>query len=716
MIVDVAINKPLWKTLDYVVSENVECTVGTIVEVPFRNSIQLGLVLGIKKKSSGQYNLKKINKIIELDFFNKEQLELLNFMSSYYCCPHGITAALFYSKNLFRETLKKTYGYKITPNFNNLNPDAKTKKNNIIKIFQRKKNISHEDFKKFTGYEKKIISDLLKDGALEKLITEDQNDSCEYNKKEISKIELNSDQHKAYECVIKNKNAFKTFLLYGPTGSGKTEVYIAIAKQLNKMDEQVLIMGPEINLTPQLEANLKSRFESKYVCVYHSGVSNIEKKKNYDNVKSGKIKTIIGTRSSLFLSFQRLGAIIVDEEHDDSYKQNDGCRYNARDIAFYICKQKKIPLLLGSATPSIETYFKCINNYVSILNLPKRNLAKSSKILIEQNTENFDSLYKYKIEKLFDENKNIIFYINRRGFNPVILCNSCKSTINCKKCSVRLTYHKTGNFLLCHQCNSKLMIPKNCELCLSKDLVGIGDGTQKIEDQLLKSFAPEKIVRFDSDEIRTPNKLKLILEKINNLEGGIIIGTQMVSKGHNFPKIALVLILGSDNALFSSDYRATEKLMQELFQVAGRAGRELNFDSEVIIRTKYPSNEIFKYLINSDYFKFLENTLWERKSLFYPPFSNHVLLRAHSKNRKDNIDFLGQALKFAELYKSKDIKMYDIVPSVIEKINGKFRHQLLFQFERKNFMVGFLNTLIKKLNNYKTKSTWYLDVDPKNLN
>ena len=171
---------------------------------------------------------------------------------------------------------------------------------------------------------------------------------------------------------------------------------------------------------------------------------------------------------------------------------------------------------------------------------------------------------------------------------------------------------------------------------MSKDLVGIGDGTQKIEDELLKSFVPEKIIRFDSDEIKNPSKLKLTLEKINNLDGGIIIGTQMVSKGHNFPKIALVLILGSDNALFSSDYRATEKLMQELFQVAGRAGRELNFDSEVMIRTKYPGNEIFKHLINSDYSKFLENTLQERKSLNYPPFSNHVLLRALSKNRKDN--------------------------------------------------------------------------------
>ena len=251
---------------------------------------------------------------------------------------------------------------------------------------------------------------------------------------------------------------------------------------------------------------------------------------------------------------------------------------------------------------------------------------------------------------------------------------------------------------------------------MSKDLVGIGDGTQKIEDELLKSFASEKIVRFDSDEIKNPSKLKFTLDKINNLHGGIIIGTQMVSKGHNFPKIALVLILGSDNALFSSDYRATEKLMQELFQVAGRAGRELNFDSEVMIRTKYPGNEIFKHLINSDYSKFLEKTLQERKSLNYPPFSNHVLLRALSKNRKDNLDFLGQALKFAELYKSNDIKIYDIVPCVIEKINGKYRHQLLFQFERKTFMVGFLNKLVKKLNNCKTKSTWHLDVDPKNLN
>ena len=716
MIVDVAINKPLWKTLDYEVNENIECSVGSIVEVPFRNSTELGLVLGIKKKSSGQYSLKKINKIIEVSFLNKEQLQLLNFMSSYYCCPHGITATLFYSKNFFRESLKKIYGYQITASLNNLNSEKKTKKKKIIEVFQKKKKISHEDYKKFTNYEKKIINDLLKEGYLKKIIIEDVNDSLENNNNIVKDIELNLDQRNAFECVMKDKNSFKTFLLYGPTGSGKTEVYIAIAKQLNQADKQVLIMVPEINLTPQLEENLKNRFDRKHVCVYHSGVSNSEKKKNYDNIKSGKIKTIIGTRSSLFLSFKSLGAIIVDEEHDDSYKQNDGCRYSARDIAFYICKQKKIPLVLGSATPSIETYFKYLNNNISILNLPKRDLTKSSKILIEQNIENFDSLYKNKIKKLFIENKNIIFYVNRRGFNPLILCNSCKSTINCKKCSVSLTFHKTGNFLLCHQCNSKSIIPKNCDLCMSKDLVGIGDGTQKIEDELLKSFASEKIVRFDSDEIKNPSKLKFTLDKINNLHGGIIIGTQMVSKGHNFPKIALVLILGSDNALFSSDYRATEKLMQELFQVAGRAGRELNFDSEVIIRTKYPSNEIFKHLINSDYSKFLENTLQERKSLNYPPFSSHVLLRALSKNRKDNFDFLSQALKFAELYKSKDIKIYDIVPCVIEKINGKYRHQLLFQFERKTLMVGFLNKLVERLNNCKTKSTWYLDVDPKNLN
>ena len=303
MIVDVAINKPLWKTLDYEVNENVECPVGSIVEVPFRNSIEIGLVLGIKQKSSVQYNLKKINKIIELSFINKEQLELLNFMSSYYCCPHGITATLFYSKNLFRETLKKIYCYKIKPCLANLNINSKTKKNNIIKFFQEKKIISYEEFKKFTNYEKKIINDLLKGDFLEKIITEDLNNSFENKKKEVRKIELNSDQYKAYERFIKNINSFKTFLLYGPTGSGKTEVYIAIAKKLNEINKQVLIMVPEINLTPQLEANLKSRFETKHVCVYHSGVSNSDKKKNYDNVKSGKIKTIIGTRSSLFMSF-----------------------------------------------------------------------------------------------------------------------------------------------------------------------------------------------------------------------------------------------------------------------------------------------------------------------------------------------------------------------------------------------------------------------------
>ena len=260
-------------------------------------------------------------------------------MSSYYCCPHGITATLFTQK-IFSKTLKKTYGYQITANLNNSNFEPKTKKNNIIEIFH-KKNISHEDFKNLQTIEK-IINDLLK-GYLEKLITEDKNDSCEYNKKEISKIELNSDQHKAYECVIKNKNAFKTFLLYGPTGSGKTEVYITIAKQLNKMDKQVLIMVPEINLTPQLEANLKSRFESKYVCVYHSGVSNIEKKKNYDNVKSGKIKTIIEL-DSLFLSFKSLGAIIVDEEYDDFHEMM--VVDIMPEISHFIFVNKKIPLLL----------------------------------------------------------------------------------------------------------------------------------------------------------------------------------------------------------------------------------------------------------------------------------------------------------------------------------------------------------------------------------
>ena len=479
---------------------------------------------------------------------------------------------------------------------------------------------------------------------------------------------------------------------------------------------QTLVLIPEISLTPQLEAVFRTRFPTTPIISLHSGLNTSERANGWLQALQGKAKIILGTRLAVFTPIPNLGLIIVDEEQDNSFKQQSGLCYSARDVAIFRAKYTNIPIILGSATPSLESYYNAINRRYRMLRLSSRAVDKAVlpnvrciDIRAVKVREGLSEPLIAALEKNLALNQQSLIFINRRGFAPVLMCKSCTWTATCGRCTSRLVVHLQEKKLRCHYCGYKESISSVCPKCGSQDIAPFGHGTQRVEAALVARFPYAIILRIDRDSTRRKDAWKEILEDIHEQRVDILVGTQILAKGHNFPNLGLVGILNSDASLYSTDFRAAEYLFSQLMQVAGRAGRA-NITGEVLIQTKFPGHPLYHALRRHNYETLAQTLLTERKVASFPPFAYQALLRAEAPKLETALDFLASA---AMSWPAGNVEMFDPVPAQMARLKGMERAHLLVQSSSRKELHKFLTSWRTKLDKLSIRNTrWVLDVDP----
>lgn len=534
---------------------------------------------------------------------------------------------------------------------------------------------------------------------------------------------LNAEQEIAIREIEANLTTYKTWVLDGVTGSGKTEVYLQIIARILKQGKQTLILIPEIGLTPQTIARFESRFTTDIVML-HSGLTDSERAKVWLKAKQGIAKIIIGTRSAVFVPLPDLGLIIVDEAHDSSFKQQEKLRYHARDVAVKRAQLSGIPIILGSATHTLETLYNTELQRFHLLRLQARaglampptfKIIDIRKQCLQEGLA--PSLFD-KIKEKLQANEQVLIYLNRRGFAPVLMCHHCGWLAECPHCDAKMTYHLAPYHLRCHHCNTVKKILEVCPTCQSTALIPIGLGTVKVEKILKTIFKDANILRIDKDNTRRKGAMQHFLDEIQTGKANILIGTQMLAKGHHFPNVTLVIILDGDAGFFSADFRAAEQFAQILIQVSGRAGRETK-PGEVIIQTRHPTHVGLNHLIQFGYADFAKLILAERKLAGLPPFSALMLIRAKHRELHPLDEFLSQIKTLATRRSQSDtpIQILGPIPSPMQKRAKYYHSQLLLQSSDKSTLNHFVTTIIPEIHKLPLakKIRWSMDVDPIDL-
>ena len=541
---------------------------------------------------------------------------------------------------------------------------------------------------------------------------------------EIAKYELN-EKDKNFKLTkeqstnldkLNKINRFDPSLIYGVTGSGKTEIYLQLAEKLIQKNKSVLVLVPEINLIPQLEKRFKNRFCGD-IGVYHSRQTSNQRLKVWLRSKFGEIKIVIGTRSSVLIPLKDLGAIIVDEEHDQSYKQADGFKFSGRDIAIKRSQIEDIPIFLGSATPSLQTLKLVKEKKYKKYDLLRRVDGKKPPKLIPLDISESSMLGGIAaqtmdiINSVIKRGEQVLIFINRRGFAPLYECDNCGWVAKCSSCESNLVFHKSKNRLICHRCESVYRVNDSCPDCSSNEINILGTGTERVEEILKSTFKKVPIIRMDYDSTRLKGSIDAIYEEAEKSKQAILVGTQMLSKGHDFPKVTLCVILNADGGLLSPDINSIEKISQQLIQVSGRAGRNNNL-AKVIIQTRYPNDENLKKIKTGDYQIVAERCLKTNKALDIPPYSNISILRAISPNPQIGIKFLDKAHKI--LKNKKNVDVIGPFPSIPFKVKGNIRNHLVIKSNTKTYLNRVLKFLTKEIENWpETKKVkWSYDIDP----
>lgn len=545
------------------------------------------------------------------------------------------------------------------------------------------------------------------------------------NKVKIDKLEkpvLNTEQVEAV-AQLSAAAGFQPFLLYGVTGSGKTEVYLhTVEERLNK-GEQVLVLLPEINLTPAAQALYKERLAPHRVVVMHSNLAELTRTKAWFEAATGAADVIIATRLGVLTPLPRLGMIVVDEEHDPSYKQQDGMRYHARDLALMLAKQRAVPIVLGSATPALESWLKADTGLYKRLALKNRAVLGASLPKVELiNTANFparEGLSEPAMQALvqnFEAGKQSIVFLNRRGYAPQMVCNACGWVANCDHCTAHMVWHKNERMLRCHHCGAGQRVPTHCPTCGNQDLTGFGRGTQRIEETLAGLLPTANILRIDADSTRNKGQMEALLQQAHSGEADVLVGTQMIAKGHDFANVTLVLALNVDASLYSHAYRAPERLFAQLMQVAGRAGRRAG-DARMVVQTRYPQHPLFDALKAHDYESFASHEMQARKDARMPPFSHQATIRADHKKLANCLQFLSTARELGEplVDSGNPVFMCDPVPLTVVRVGGIERAQMLIESESRPALHRFLTQWLAQLHELPGSVRWFLEVDPVDL-
>jgi primosomal protein N' (replication factor Y) len=539
---------------------------------------------------------------------------------------------------------------------------------------------------------------------------------------QLEKPVLNTEQLDAV-AQLSSAAGFQPFLLYGVTGSGKTEVYLHTVEERLKRGEQVLVLLPEINLTPAAQALYKERLAPHRVVVMHSNLAELTRTKAWFEAATGAADVIIATRLGVLTPLPRLGMIVVDEEHDPSYKQQDGMRYHARDLALMLAKQREVPIVLGSATPALESWLKADLGAYKRLSLKNRAVLGASLPKVELiNTANFpakEGLSEPAMQALvqnFEAGKQSIVFLNRRGYAPQMVCNACGWVANCDHCTAHMVWHKNERMLRCHHCGAGQRVPTHCPTCGNQDLTGFGRGTQRIEETLAGLLPTANILRIDADSTRNKGQMEALLQQAHSGEADVLVGTQMIAKGHDFANVTLVLALNVDASLYSHAYRAPERLFAQLMQVAGRAGRRAG-DARMVVQTRYPQHPLFDALKAHDYESFASHEMQARKDARMPPFSHQATIRADHKKLANCLKFLSTARELGEPLVDADnpVFMCDPVPLTVVRVGGIERAQMLIESESRPALHRFLTQWLAQLHELPGSVRWFLEVDPVDL-
>ena len=743
MIAEIIINrtaKKLNRTFDYGIPKELEelIMIGSTVLVPFGKSSDLveGYVIGIKENT--EYEVKEIVRIKHN--LTEKQIELAKWMANRYFCNISDcikqmltpgTKNKNENKNVQDKTINVVYLKKEIEEIQfdiEIGKIKSEKHKKVLQFLKDNEGVTVPEIEMFTGGTRAIVKTLEKNGYVE--IVEKKVERDPLASKQIEKTEnlrLTDEQQYAFDEISTsiNQNEYLQYLLYGVTGSGKTEVYLQLIGKALEQNKTAIVLVPEISLTPQMIDRFIARFNKEEIAVLHSKLSIGERYDEWNKIKEGKAKIIIGARSAIFAPTENIGIIIIDEEHDSSYKSEAVPKYDAKEIAKKIAKENKCPIVLGSATPDIVTYYKACEDKIRLLELTKR--ANNSKLpeveIVDLKMELANgnrsmlsvSLYE-AIEKNLKEKRQTILFLNRRGYSTFIMCRECGYTVKCKNCDISMTYHKSENKLKCHYCGHEENIVTVCPECNSTKIRYFGTGTQKLEQEINKIFPQASTIRMDIDTVTKKNSHEEILNQFKNEGIDILIGTQMVVKGHHFPNVTLVGVVAADSSLNIDDYRANERTFQLLTQVAGRAGRE-NLDGQVIIQTYNPENFSIQCAKEQNYQMFYNTEIELRKQLKYPPFCDIILIGFNSLNEKEIIEVSNRVYSYLrENLNEEEFIVLKPMPSPIDKIQNRFRWRIIIKGDMTEAANNIINNCLKDIYDANYKNTRVtVDVNPNSM-
>lgn len=724
-IVRVGLDVPLAQTFDYTSDHRLRA--GTRVLVPFGRRQLVGVVLDVGDTSDiGADRLKSIARALPDPSLSADDLRLLRFTADYYHYPLGqvvMNALPQRLKTLPREANADEY-YAITPAGLAADPTelpARARlKRKLLCAFQSARVLAYAAVKAAATNPRAALADFVARGWIERTTAPCDAPEVVHGPVETSEAyALSAHQRSAVDTICGNLQHFQTFLLCGVTGSGKTEVYLRVAETVLNTGGQVLMLVPEIALTPQLQAMVRGRFPGVPLVSLHSGLNETERARNWIEAHSGRARIVLGTRLAIFTPLPDLGLIIVDEEHDTSLKQTEGCCYSARDLAVVRAQQRNIPVVLGSATPALESYYNATIGRYALVELPERINARPPRIecIALDASRARDGLSPRLIEAIrikLERREQTLIFINRRGYAPVLMCHSCGWLSGCHRCSAKLVMHMPRRELHCHHCGHRAPVPGSCPGCGNPALAPLGQGTQRIEVALQRQFPQARVLRIDRDTTRRKHAWSDMRERIRAREVDILVGTQILAKGHDFPHLSLVGVLNADGMLYSADFRAAERLYALLTQVAGRAGRG-EAEGEVLIQTEFPEHPLYAALRAQDVHVYAHRLLAERGASGFPPYVHQALLRAEATHVEAALDFLMKARTIG-IEITDGVELFDAVPASMVRLAGRERAQLLVQSDSRPALQAFLREWSRRLAGTKSAAArWMLEVDPAEL-
>lgn len=720
-IVRVALDVPLSKLFDYSLDNGTDIVPGQLVWVPFGRRIMAGVVMeSVTDSVFPVERIKPVLKVVDnIPPMPADLLGLFRFCSEYYHYPLGATVVSGLPARLrscHKVVLKDSVRYMLSDSGRNLDinflPKRSVVQRRILAALQLG-TLSHVQVRALSPRGPSALKSLQDAGWVKPCLMPEIPGSHILKNAHALTLE----QQQAVDAV-NAVQCFECFLLHGITGSGKTEVYVHLMHHIVQRNGQVLLLVPEINLTPQLESYFRVRLPGVELVTLHSGLSEGERLQNWLRAQSGQARIILGTRLAVFAPAPKLALLIVDEEQDASFKQQDGLRYSARDVAVFRASQCGVPVVLGSATPSLESYYNAQTGRYRMLRLTRRAVAQAQLPIIHC-IDTGKTVFRHGLseplldavaERLQRREQSLIF-INRRGYAPVLMCGACGWLSGCSSCAGKLVLHLKDRRLRCHHCGYHEKVPQACPSCGNADLLPVGIGTQRVESALQDHFPDARILRVDRDSTRNKGTWQAIRQQIHQDAVDILVGTQMLAKGHDFPNLTLVGVLSPDSALYSSDFRASEKLFAQLSQVAGRAGRS-GKPGEVLLQTAFPDHLLFCALRDHDYDAWAKNLLVERQYAGFPPFVYQALLRAEAKQETCLYTFLQNA-RDAGIKLAGPVEIYGVVPAAMPRRSSHFLAQLLVQSEARKSLQHFLREWLPLVHALPARNLrWSLDIDP----